>query len=140
MNNEAPIFEKPPFLPKPSPPVLDPNLPANNPGGSHHHRRSSHHWASLITKVYFPRLVIPITNVASGIVDFGLAFLIVLVGLVYLLARGLQLLPPYTSKAQYYVDRGVSEVKRFSDMAAEPVLFIEGIIARLKAIFGQISN
>ena len=34
--------------------------------------------ASLITKVYFPRLVIPITNVASGIVDFGLAFLLLL--------------------------------------------------------------
>ena len=69
-----------------------------------------------------------------------LVLLAILGGLVYLLARTLQVLPPYTSKAQYYVDRGTSEVKRFSDMAAEPVLFIEGIIARLKAIIGQISN
>jgi hypothetical protein len=86
-------------------------------------------WAAIST-IW---LVIPV-------MFFGLLFLTLLVGLVYLLARGLQLLPPYTSKAQYYVDRGASEVKRFSDMAAEPVLFIEGIIARLKAIFGQISN
>lgn len=32
----------------------------------------------LITKVYFPRLVIPIAAAASGIVDFGVAFVILL--------------------------------------------------------------
>ncbi len=36
--------------------------------------------ANLITKVYFPRLVIPISGVAAGLVDFGLAF-VVLIGL-----------------------------------------------------------
>ena len=36
--------------------------------------------ANLITKVYFPRLTIPIAAVLSGIVDFALAF-IVLVGM-----------------------------------------------------------
>jgi hypothetical protein len=81
-------------------------------------------WAAIST-IW---LVIPV-------MFFGLLFLVVLVGLVYLLAQGLQALPPYTSKAQYYVDRGASEAKRFSDMAAKPVLFIEGIIASLKAIF-----
>jgi lipopolysaccharide transport system permease protein len=30
--------------------------------------------AHLITKVYFPRLIIPISGVLSGIVDFGIAF------------------------------------------------------------------
>jgi lipopolysaccharide transport system permease protein len=34
----------------------------------------------LITKVYFPRLIIPISGVLSGLVDFGIAFL-VLVGM-----------------------------------------------------------
>ena len=34
--------------------------------------------ANLIQKVYFPRLVIPIAAVGSGIVDFGLAFLVLL--------------------------------------------------------------
>jgi lipopolysaccharide transport system permease protein len=36
--------------------------------------------AHLITKVYFPRLVIPVSGVLSGLVDFAIAFL-VLVGL-----------------------------------------------------------
>lgn len=36
--------------------------------------------AHLITKVYFPRLIIPIAGVLSGLVDFAIAFL-VLVGL-----------------------------------------------------------
>ena len=36
---------------------------------------------NMITKVYFPRLTIPIASVLSGLVDFGLAFL-VLVGLI----------------------------------------------------------
>jgi len=36
--------------------------------------------ANLITKVYFPRLSVPISAVLSGLVDFGLAFLL-LIGL-----------------------------------------------------------
>lgn len=39
--------------------------------------------ANLITKVYFPRLVVPISSVISGIVDFGLAFLVLLVMMFY---------------------------------------------------------
>jgi lipopolysaccharide transport system permease protein len=38
---------------------------------------------SMITKVYFPRLVIPISSVVSGIVDFGLAFTIFIGMLIY---------------------------------------------------------
>src|SRR5204863_619918 len=34
--------------------------------------------ANLITKVYFPRLMVPISSVVSGMVDFGLAFLLLL--------------------------------------------------------------
>lgn len=34
--------------------------------------------ANLLTKVYFPRLVIPLAAVLSGVVDFGLAFLVLL--------------------------------------------------------------
>jgi len=34
--------------------------------------------ANLITKVYFPRLTIPISAVLSGIVDFALAFIVLL--------------------------------------------------------------
>ena len=47
-------------------------------------------WAAIST-IW---LVIPV-------MFFGLLFLVILAGLVYLLARGLQLLPPYTSKVQH---------------------------------------
>ena len=83
-------------------------------------------WAAIST-IW---LVIPV-------MFFGLIFLALLGGLVYLLARALQILPPYTSKAQYYVNRGASEAKRFSDMATQPVLFLEELKASLKAIFRQ---
>ncbi len=38
---------------------------------------------NLITKVYFPRLIIPISSVLSGLVDFGISALIVLGLMVY---------------------------------------------------------
>ena len=34
--------------------------------------------SNLITKVYFPRLVIPISAVAAGLVDFGISFIVLL--------------------------------------------------------------
>jgi lipopolysaccharide transport system permease protein len=36
------------------------------------------HNANLLTKVYFPRLAIPISTVASGVVDFVLGFIVML--------------------------------------------------------------
>lgn len=39
--------------------------------------------AQLITKVYFPRLVIPIATVLSGVVDFAVAFLVLIVMMLY---------------------------------------------------------
>jgi lipopolysaccharide transport system permease protein len=46
--------------------------------------------ANLITKVYFPRLIIPISGVVSGLVDFAVAF-VVLIGL--MLAYSLPVTP-----------------------------------------------
>ena len=37
----------------------------------------------LITKVYFPRLIIPISSVLSGLVDFGISFSILLAMMFY---------------------------------------------------------
>jgi len=37
----------------------------------------------LITKVYFPRLVIPISGVLSGLADFGIAFVVLIVMMVF---------------------------------------------------------
>jgi lipopolysaccharide transport system permease protein len=39
--------------------------------------------AHLISKVYFPRLVVPISSVLSGLLDFGVAFVVLLGMLVY---------------------------------------------------------
>jgi lipopolysaccharide transport system permease protein len=48
---------------------------------------------SLITKVYFPRLILPLSSVLSGLVDFGIAFLVMLALVVeYQLQPGLHLI------------------------------------------------
>jgi lipopolysaccharide transport system permease protein len=39
--------------------------------------------SNLITKVYFPRLVIPISTVISGVIDFILAFIVLLILMFY---------------------------------------------------------
>jgi lipopolysaccharide transport system permease protein len=39
--------------------------------------------SNLITKVYFPRLVIPISTVISGVIDFALAFAVLIVMMFY---------------------------------------------------------
>lgn len=39
--------------------------------------------AHLITKVYFPRLIIPISGVLSGLVDFAIAFLVLVGMMIY---------------------------------------------------------
>ncbi len=38
---------------------------------------------NLITKVYFPRLVIPLSSILAGIVDFAIAFVILLLMMAY---------------------------------------------------------
>src|SRR5438094_5653146 len=37
----------------------------------------------LITKVYFPRLVIPVASVLAGLVDFAISFVVLLVSMFY---------------------------------------------------------
>jgi len=41
----------------------------------------------LITKVYFPRLIVPISSVLSGLVDFGVAFLLLLAMMAWYIVR-----------------------------------------------------
>ena len=38
---------------------------------------------AMITKIYFPRLVIPFASVLSGVVDFGLAFIVLIGMMIY---------------------------------------------------------
>ena len=39
--------------------------------------------SNLITKVYFPRLIIPIASVASGLLDFAIAFVLLIIMIFY---------------------------------------------------------
>lgn len=83
-------------------------------------------WAAIST-IW---LVIPV-------MFFGLLFLVIVAGLIYLMTLSLKAIPPYTSKAQYYAYRVSGIVKRISDGAAKPVFFVEGILASIKAFFGR---
>lgn len=38
---------------------------------------------NMVTKIYFPRLVLPLSSVLGGLVDFGIAFLILIVLMIY---------------------------------------------------------
>ena len=83
-------------------------------------------WAAIST-IW---LVIPV-------MVFGLLVLAIIIGLIYLMARGLKVIPPYTAQAQYYVNRGTDVAKQVSEKAAQPVVFLQGIAASLKAFFGR---
>jgi lipopolysaccharide transport system permease protein len=52
--------------------------------------------ANLITKVYFPRIIVPAAAVCAGLVDLAIAFLILIALMIYYsvaLSWGLLLLP-----------------------------------------------
>ena len=135
---------------------MKPQLSGNHPSYRNHRRQF---WLQIFLPLILAVLLIIAVAVVSGIAAFGqngdaprwaaistiwlvipvmffgLIFLVILLGLVYLLARMLNIIPPYSSQAQYYVNHASSEVKRYSDTAAKPVLFLEGIKASLKTIF-----
>jgi uncharacterized membrane protein YedE/YeeE len=67
----------------------------------------------------------------------GLIFLVILLGLVYLMARLLGVLPTYTGLAQDYVHLGAAYVQRFTEAAVKPVFAVDGLAAYFKAIFGR---
>jgi hypothetical protein len=87
---------------------------------------NSQRWAAIST-IW---LVIPV-------LIFGLLFGVVLTMAIYLMARLLNIIPPYSGKAQYYVIRTTQKTRTFSDLAVKPVLFLEGILASIQAFFGR---
>ncbi len=68
----------------------------------------------------------------------GLITLFVLIGLIYLMARALQGLPYYTGIAQDYVYKARGYIIRGADMAAKPILALDGWLESIKAFFGRI--
>ena len=69
----------------------------------------------------------------------GLVTLVVLIGLIYLMARALQGLPYYTSIVQNYVYMARGYIIRGADMAAKPILALDGWIESIKAFFGRMT-
>jgi hypothetical protein len=83
-------------------------------------------WAAIST-IW---IVIPIM-VAS------LIFLVVLAGLIYLLARLLGIAPVYTNLAQNFVRKLGIRIRLAADAAVKPVLYLDGMGASIKALFGR---
>jgi hypothetical protein len=67
----------------------------------------------------------------------GLILLALLIGLIYLIARLLGILPTYTGMAQDYVYKARGYIIRGADLAAKPIIAIEGFLANFKAFFGR---
>ena len=82
-------------------------------------------WAAIST-IW---IVIPIMGA-------GLLLLLIFLGIIYGMARLLQLIPPYSGYTQRVVWRIEGYVKRGADMAVKPVLALEGITATLKRLTG----
>jgi hypothetical protein len=65
----------------------------------------------------------------------GVLLFLLLGSIIYLLARLLNLLPTYTALAQNYTFRGAARLRAISNAAVQPIFFLEGLNASIKAIF-----
>ena len=69
----------------------------------------------------------------------GLILLVILIGLIYLMARALGALPHYTGIAQHYVYLAQDYIVRGANMVVKPVISLEGFIENVKAFFERIN-
>ncbi len=69
----------------------------------------------------------------------GLILLVLLVGLIYLLARALGALPYYTGIAQDYVYKARGIIMRGANMVVRPILAVDGFLENIRAFFGRIT-
>jgi hypothetical protein len=66
-----------------------------------------------------------------------LIFLVGLGGLIYLLARLLNVTPKYTGMAQDYVRKAAVYIKRGADAVVKPVIGLAGIKASIDTLLGR---
>jgi hypothetical protein len=66
-----------------------------------------------------------------------LIVLALLGGLVYLMAKLLNIMPTYTGLAQDYVHKAAAYVKRGADAVVKPIFLLDGLGASIKAFFGR---
>lgn len=70
----------------------------------------------------------------------GLIFLVILIGLIYLMARALGILPYYTGLTQDYVHKAQGYIIRAADAAVKPVIVLNGYLENIIAFFERIRN
>ena len=75
--------------------------------------------------------------IALPIIIASLIFLALLVVMIYLLARLLGIAPTYTSQAQDFVQRLGMRIRQAADVPVKPVMFLDGVGASIKALFGR---
>ena len=83
-------------------------------------------WAAISTLL----LVIPV-------IVAGLALLVLLMVMIYLLARITKLIPPYSYQAQRFVHRVEGGIQRAAGMIRKPVLALQGLAGLVKARLGR---
>jgi uncharacterized membrane protein len=67
----------------------------------------------------------------------GLIVLALLIGLIYFMARGLQIIPTYTGIAQDYIAKARWYITRGANMLVKPFLLIEDLSAKIQKFFGK---
>lgn len=73
----------------------------------------------------------------TPIIVASLIFLVVLIGLIYLLARLLGMIPIYTNQAQNFVRMLGIRIQHAADVSVSPIMFLDGIGASIKRLFGM---
>jgi len=68
----------------------------------------------------------------------GLLCLVLFLGLIYAMARLLDILPKYSGLAQGYAYRIRGNITHAADLAAKPVIDLAGWIERVKAFVGRV--
>jgi hypothetical protein len=80
---------------------------------------------------------ISIIWIAIPLILGGLVFLVLFIGLVYLMARLLDILPNYTGLAQGYAYRMRGAIIHAADLAVKPIIGLSSFLARVEAFLGR---
>ena len=75
--------------------------------------------------------------IAMPVCAMGLAFLLIIGGLVYLLGRLLGVAPRYTNEAQNFFHKLAIRIRRVADMAVKPIFAVNEFGATIKALLGR---
>jgi uncharacterized membrane protein len=70
----------------------------------------------------------------------GLIVLALLAGMIYLMARALELIPQYTGIAQHYVQLGRLYILRATEMVVKPIIALDGWVSTLQAFFRKVGE